>query len=70
MSILHKPLSFNTKKALLKGTIVGLIIMAVYLTIVVVTTPNLPPASAITTTFTINPLIIGGTAIAVGAQVA
>lgn len=70
MSVLRKPLSFNTKKALLKGTIVGLIVMAVYVTIVVVTTPNLPPATAITIAFTINPLIIGVTAIAVGAQVA
>ena len=70
MSALRKPLSFNAKKALLKGTIVGLIVMAVYLTIVVVTTRNLPAATAIATAFTINPLIIVGVAIGVGAQVA
>jgi uncharacterized membrane protein (DUF485 family) len=70
MYALRKPLSFNTKKALLKGTIVGLIVMAAYLTIVVVTTPNLPAATAIATAFTINPLIIVGVAIGIGAQVA
>jgi hypothetical protein len=70
MFTLRKPLSFNAKKVLLKGIVVGLIVMAAYVTIVVVTTPNLPPANAVATAFTINPLIIGGTAIAVGAQVA
>jgi predicted secreted protein len=67
MFALRKPLSFNAKRALLKGTVVGLIVMAVYGTIVVVTTPNLPPVTAIATAFRINPLIIGSTAIAVGA---
>jgi hypothetical protein len=70
MYALRKPLSFNAKRALLKGTIVGLIVMAAYLTIVVVTTPNLPAATAVATAFTINPLIIVGVAIGIGAQVA
>jgi hypothetical protein len=70
MFALRKPLSFNAKRALLKGTIVGLIVMAVYSTIVVVTTPNLSPVTAIATAFRINPLIISGTAIAVGTQLA
>ncbi len=70
MFALHKPLSFNARRALLKGTIVGVIVMAAYLTIVVVTTPNLPAATAIATAFTINPLIIVGVAIGVGSQVA
>lgn len=48
----------------------GLIVMATYLTIVVVTTPNLPAATAIATAFIINPLIIVGVAIGIGAQVA
>src|SRR5918994_3736849 len=70
MYALGKPLSFNAKRALLKGTIVGVIVMAAYLTIVVVTTPNLPAATAVATAFLINPLIIAGVAIGVGAQVA
>jgi len=70
ISMLRKPLSFNAKRAFLKGLVVGIIVMIAYLTIVVVTTPNLPAASAIATAFTINPLIIVGVAIGVGAQVA
>jgi hypothetical protein len=70
MFSLGKPLSFNAKRALLKGIAASVIVTALYITIVVVTTPNLPPATAIATAFTINPLIIGGTAAAVGAQVA
>jgi hypothetical protein len=70
MSMLRKPLSFNAKRALLKGLVVGIIVMAAYLTIVVVTTPNLPAATAIAIAFTINPLVIVGIAIGVGAQVA
>jgi hypothetical protein len=70
MYALRKPLSSNAKRALLKGTIVGLIVMAAHLTIVVVTTPNLPAATAIATAFIINPLIIVGVAIGIGTQVA
>jgi hypothetical protein len=70
MSILRRSLSFNAKRALVKGIVVGVIVMAAYLTIVVVTTPNLPAATAIATAFTINPLIIVGVAIGIGAQVA
>jgi hypothetical protein len=70
MSILRRPLSFDAKHALLKGFVVGVIVMAAYLTIVIVTTPNLPAATAIATAFTINPLIIVGVAIGIGAQVA
>ncbi len=69
MSMLRKPLSFNAKRALLKGLVVGVIVTIAYLTIVVVTTPNLPAATAITTAFTINPMIIVGVATGVGAQV-
>src|ERR671922_1668530 len=70
MSALRKPLSFNAKRALLKGFGVGVIVMIAYLTIVVVTTPNLPAATAIAAAFLINPLIIVGVAIGIGAQVA
>ena len=70
MSIFRGSLSFNAKRSLLKGFVVGVIAMVAYLTIVVVTTPNLPAATAISTAFTINPLIIVGVAIGVGSQVA
>jgi hypothetical protein len=70
LSILRGPLSLNAKRALLKGLVVGAIVVIAYLIIVVVTTPNLPAATAIATAFTINPLIIIGVAIGVGAQVA
>lgn len=70
MSIFRRPLSFNAKRALLKGFVVSIIVVAAYLTIVVVTTPNLPAATAIVTAFTINLMIIVGVAIGVGAQVA
>ena len=69
-TILRRSLSSSAKRALLKGLFVSVIVMAVYLTIVVVTTPNLPAAIAVTTAFTINPLIIVGVAIGIGAQIA
>lgn len=65
-----RPVSFHIRKALLRGIAAGLIVTAAYLTIVVVTTPNLPPITAVTTAITINPFIIGGTAAGVGAQAA
>ena len=68
-SIFRRPLSFNAKRALLKGIVGGVIVMAAYLTIIVITTPNLPAATAIAVAFTINPLIITGVTIGVGAQV-
>jgi hypothetical protein len=43
--------------------------MALYLLIVVLTTPNLPPSAAITAAFLANSIVIGGTAAAVGAQI-
>lgn len=64
----QKRLSYNAKKALTKGIVVGTITIFVYLLIVVVTTPNLPPSAAITTALTINSLVIFGTAIGVGSQ--
>jgi hypothetical protein len=69
-SILPKRLSNNALQALLKGNVVGIIVMAAYLVIVVVTTPNLPATTAIITAFAINPFIIAGTTAGVGAQVA
>jgi hypothetical protein len=70
MLILRKRLSINAKRALLKGIIISIIVMAAYLVIVVVTTPNLPAITAVKTVFAINPFIIAGTTVGVGAQVA
>jgi hypothetical protein len=66
---IQRPLSYNARKALLKGVIVGAITAAVYLTVVVVTTPNLPPSAAINAAFTVNGIIIVGLAVGVGVQV-
>lgn len=65
----QRPLSYNAKKALLKGVIVGTITAAVYLAVVVVTTPNLPPIAAINAALTVNGIIIVGLAIGVGTQI-
>jgi len=47
-------LSYNAKKALLKGLIIGIVTTIVYLTVVVITTPSLPPVVAISAAFKIN----------------
>jgi hypothetical protein len=52
--------------ALIKGILLGGISILVYIIIVIVTTPELPASFAITAAFSINPLIIYGTAFGVG----
>lgn len=65
----HHYLSYNTKKALAKGIIVGGIISVIYLVVVIATTPSLPPIAAINAAFAINSTtIIIGTSVGVGAQ--
>lgn len=66
---IQRPLSYNARKALLKGVIVGAITAVVYLTVVVVTTPNLPASAAINAALTVNGIIIVGLAVGVGVQV-
>ncbi|MGI0045265.1 MAG: hypothetical protein ACRD47_16285 [Nitrososphaeraceae archaeon] len=66
---IQRPLSYNARKALLKGVIVGAITAAVYLTVVVITTPNLPPSVAINAALTVNGIIIVGLAVGVGIQI-
>jgi hypothetical protein len=61
-------LSYTARKSLAKGLLVAGLTMAVYLLIVVATTPNLPPSAAINAAFLTNSIVIGGTAAAVGAQ--
>jgi len=66
---IQRPLSYNAKRALLKGLIVGAITAVVYLTVVVITTPNLPPSAAINAALTVNGIIIVGLAVGVGVQI-
>ncbi|HZA70604.1 MAG TPA: hypothetical protein VE548_12980 [Nitrososphaeraceae archaeon] len=59
-------LSYNGKKALMKGTIVAAVTTIIYLAIVVITTPNLPAVAAINAAFKVNSIVIFGLAIGVG----
>jgi hypothetical protein len=63
-----KHLNYNAKKALVKGIIIGSLTIVIYLLVVVITTPSLPPISAINAAFKINSIIIFGLAVGVGAQ--
>jgi hypothetical protein len=62
-------LSYNAKKALVKGIIIGIVTTIVYLVVVVITTPSLPAIAAINAVFKINSVIIFGLAAGVGTQV-
>ena len=59
-------ISYHFKRALLAGISLGTISILAYIIIVIVTTPQLPPSFAIKAAFSINPLIIYGTAVGVG----
>ena len=69
MLLITKRPSYNAKKASVKGIIVGIITTLIYLIVVVVTTPSLPPIAAINAAFRINSTIIFGLAIGVGTQI-
>jgi hypothetical protein len=62
-------LSFIARKALVKGIIMAVVTAMVYLAVVVITTPNLPPAAALNAAFAINSFVIVGISIGVGAQI-
>jgi hypothetical protein len=47
-------LNYNTKKALVNGLIIGIVTTIVYLVVIIVTTPSLPPIAAINAAFKIN----------------
>src|SRR5918912_1035155 len=61
-------LSYNAKRALVKGIAIGFVTLIAYLVIVIVTTPSLHPFLAIKTAFAMNSIIIFGMAIGVGLQ--
>ena len=69
MLLITKTVSYNAKKALVKGIIVGIATTIIYLIVVLATTPGLPPIAAINAAFSINSVIIFGLAIGVGTQI-
>ncbi|MGH9877188.1 MAG: hypothetical protein ACRD5H_06080 [Nitrososphaerales archaeon] len=61
-------LSYNTKRSLVRGIIVGVASILAYLLVVIVTTPALPPLAALSAAFQINSVIIAGMGVGVGLQ--
>ncbi len=55
-------------KPIKKGILVGIITIVAYLTVVVVTTPALPPDAAISAAFEINSIVIIGMGVGIGLQ--
>jgi hypothetical protein len=62
-------LSYNARKALTKGIIMAAVTAIVYLAVVVITTPSLPPVAALNAALAINSFVIIGTSVGVGAQI-
>lgn len=56
-------------KPIQKGILVGTITIAIYLTVVVVTTPALEPIDAINAAFQLNSIIIIGMSVGIGMQI-
>ena len=56
-------------KAIRKATIVGVLTIAIYLGVVVATTPALEPLAAISAAFQLNSIVIFGMGIGIGLQV-
>lgn len=61
-------LSCNAKRSLVRGVILGIASMLAYLLVVVITTPALPAAAAVSAAFQINSVIIAGMGVGVGLQ--
>jgi len=62
-------ISYNAKRALVNGILLGGVSILAYIIIVIVTTPQLPASFAVNAAFSINPIIIYGTAFGVGVNV-
>ncbi len=56
------------KRSLAKGMLAAGATMALYVLVVVLTTPNLPPSASIIAALSTNSIVIGGTSAAIGAQ--
>jgi hypothetical protein len=63
-AVLH--INHNAKRALLKGILLTGVSILAYVIVVIVTSPELPTSFAVNAAFSINPLIIYGTAFGVG----
>ncbi len=66
--ILIESLSYNAKRSLKKGILVGSITIIIYLLVVILTTPNLSPVNAIFAALKTNSIIIIGLGIGIGLQ--
>jgi hypothetical protein len=60
--------SFVKRNALKRGLIAGSVSLIVYISIVIITTPNLPPLAALNAVIKVNGIIVFGLAIAIGVQ--
>lgn len=69
MMMLTQQLSYNARRSLAKGVAAGAVTLAAYLIVVIVTTPNLQADAAVRAAFSVNYIVMGGTAGAIGAQV-
>jgi hypothetical protein len=69
ITIVSSKLSHNSRNALVKGIVVGIITAIIYLVVVAITTPNLPSSVAIGAALKINGIIILGLALGIGIQV-
>lgn len=69
LTTISSNLSHNARNAIVKGMVVGIISAAIYLAVVVITTPNLPPNMAVSAALKVNGIIIIGLAIGIGIQV-
>lgn len=65
-----RSLTYHAKKALTKGLIMAGVTAVVYLLVVILTTPSLPPDAAIKAAFAVNSAVIIGTSMGVGTQIA
>lgn len=63
-----KILNHNAKRSLIKGLVIGILTIIIYLLVVVFTTPNLSGIDAINAAFRANSIIIIGLGIGIGAQ--
>lgn len=69
MMMLTQQLSYNARRSLAKGVAAGAATLAAYLLVVIITTPNLPADAAVRAALSVNYIVMGGTAGAIGAQV-
>ncbi|WP_179946328.1 hypothetical protein [Candidatus Nitrosocosmicus hydrocola] len=67
--ILIKSLSYNARRSLKRGILVGSITIIIYLLVVILTTPNLSPANATFAALKTNSVIIIGLGIGMGTQI-